>query len=129
VRRLVLVLALVAACGGGTTKATPAPPTNTAVSSAPPASDRCDQLAEGTTREMQAQLPRDASEDMRKQMVELVGKVAAVIARRCREDGWSDALFACMDEAKDPKKCKHLLTAAQRQALDDDMRELLQLGE
>jgi hypothetical protein len=125
VKRLVLALALVAACGGGAKKPPPTPPTNTAANDGPTNRERCDQVAARAAAKAHRSLPEDAPTDMRTQFEQMLQQMQSLIAKHCVDDAWSDEVLDCAEEHESAKECKEMLTAAQQKSLDDDVERMI----
>jgi hypothetical protein len=122
-RAIVLVVAsavVLTACWRGSSE--PAAPVS-AVPAAPieaqPGGAPCDVVAATTHR-----IVSGSSDEV---MARRARSIAAVVMRRCSEDGWSVELRRCMADARqleDADRCEPLATEAQRQALDEAIESI-----
>jgi hypothetical protein len=107
---LLLVLVL-AACGGGTTKPASDPATASLVS--------CDQAAThvGSTAQKTARLRGAATYEA----------LVSMVSTRCTTDAWADETKQCLfaiNRIRDARKCTSTMTDAQREAIKTDARAL-----
>ena len=90
----------------------------------------CDEAAKGLDAVVQTQLksaPAVASEHVKGIVLSAGARMKAVVATRCAQDKWSNAMIRCVAAATDNQSmsaCKSKLTSEQAQRLDAARKEM-----
>lgn len=105
--RGLLAIALLAACGGGTSGG----------------NADCEQLAAVAQASSMKAVPADSNADLKQMAAEIGAKAAVVVVQHCKDDRWSKDMIDCAKGASDLMACKPRLTAEQQIALQKALEQ------